>query len=112
MGISEATVRRWATQVDVSSPNLVAWAERRIRLADKAGETAEEFIASMKIAAAAEDPDMLKALTSAFSVLVDKAQLLTGGATGRDERRSLPSAYVRDTVEARVLELRNRALSA
>lgn len=120
--VAESTIRAWAkagpdpveTKVverrttNVESAKLM-WQERRMELANKAGEAADEFLDHMRTAAKNGDADMVKALVPAFGVSVDKAQLLTGAPTGRDEHRQVSAAQMREVVEAKVVELRGRS---
>lgn len=63
----------------------VRWAERRVQEADAAGVSAA--VARQKIVDAlhAGDDKLIRATAIAYGILIDKAQLLTGGATSRFE---------------------------
>jgi transposase-like protein len=90
---------------------ILEWQERRTDEANRAGQRAEELGALLMEHAHAGNHDMVKALVPAYGVMVDKAQLLSGGATGRDEHLRAGAAHLRDVTVARVRELREVAAS-
>lgn len=103
-GLQSRCVENRAARVQAS---MLAWTERRLDLANKAGGYAEDFADAMAAAVQRGDADMVKALVPAFGVMVDKAQLLTGGVTGRDEQVRTSAGHLRAVTEARVRELRD-----
>lgn len=74
--------RREAAQRMVTG-NLGRWAERRGAEADEAGATARIARERALVALADGDHQMARAATGVYLVMIEKAQLLTGGATGR-----------------------------
>ncbi len=100
-GIPAATIRKWAEQAGRASTRSqsaavacraarLTWAQRRAEVAVRAGEAAGEFL---ERAVGAERPRDARDAMAAFSMAVDKAQLLDGAATERlevseDEQRA------------------------
>lgn len=76
--------RRANAQAAVEA-NKIAWAQRRGDEADEAASSAQ--IARVHAVAAMADRDfrMVSACAIAYGIFVDKAQLLTGGATSRTD---------------------------
>lgn len=60
------------------------WAERRASEADEAGATAKLARERAIVALIEGDPQLAKAAVIVYGVTIDKAQLLSGGATARD----------------------------
>lgn len=93
-GIGLATIARLAKQAGIEAPGVeqtsaaveatkVKWLQRKADLVDDAGTQAA--LALQKIAEASEGRDA-KDWAVTFAVLVDKAQLLSGGVTSRHEQ--------------------------
>lgn len=81
------------------------WAERRTEEADAAGITAAIARQRLIEALRAGDDKMTRASAVAYGILVDKAQLLTGGVTSRTEV-SVPDRTPEQEAElAEVLQL-------
>jgi transposase-like protein len=110
-GISAGTIASWGSRSGVSGPTpeamarqvearRAAWAERRAILADRIGEVADQATEQLaKLIASGECS--ASELTRAIAVLVDRAQLLSGGATERTETTV--------TRQQRIEEARQRA---
>lgn len=93
-GIPRGTISVWATRDGRKQPREqrmraawqardMAFADRRSRLADEAGAAAEEVLARLR----REDQSLhVERLAKAWSLLVEKGQLLSGGATQRVAR--------------------------
>lgn len=93
LGIPAATVRSWAKRAAKTSPRAQvatagaeaarrSWSQRKHEVALLAGQEAEAIVRQMLATANARQ----KAdLARAFAVMVEKTQLLDGGATGRVE---------------------------
>ena len=94
-GIPSPTIRTWAmrdgrtTRVPPSHKTRAAtgaarrsWAEHRLELAAKTGAVADELLGRILAARRASD---VRALATGFAALVEKGQLLDGGATERVE---------------------------
>ncbi len=93
-GIKCATIRSWAhrsaedasegaeqTRAATETARL-SWAQRRAELTDETGAVAAAILDRIKVSRRSSDA---RALAQAFSVLIDRAQLLDGGATSRVE---------------------------
>jgi len=93
-GIPGATIRSWAhrsaedasegaeqTRAATEAARL-SWAQRRAQLTDETGTVAAQMLERIKVSKRSSDA---RALAQAFSVLIDRAQLLDGGATSRVE---------------------------
>lgn len=93
-GIKSATIRSWAhrngeagsegaeqTRAATETARL-SWAQRRAELTDETGAVAAAILDRIKVSRRSSDA---RALAQAFSVLIDRAQLLDGGATSRVE---------------------------
>lgn len=96
-GISEANIRRWR-----DDPELAKYIDKtREELADGTQMLAHRALE--RISATLEDFEP-RDLVTLFGVMVDKAQLLSGGATARTESRditgTLSDADVRDAIQA------------
>ena len=93
-GIPVGTIASWGSRSGVKAPEVnrtkamrtaqIAWSVRRATLADQLGEVAE--LATAKLRQLIED-DQVRAgdLARALAVVIDRAQLLSGGATVRAE---------------------------
>ena len=108
-GIPSTTIRKWAQRAGKTSPRAdharaateaaqKSWAQRKSEVALLAGEEAEAIVRRMLTTTGAQQKAYL---ARAFALVVDKTQLLEGGATGRVE---VSSAEER---EQRVRELRD-----
>lgn len=98
-GVPKGTVVGWARAAGVETEvgertrasievQRVAWEERRVRLAHEMGAVAELALRRARgelTGTAAASARAAKDAATAMAILVDKAQLLTGGATGRHE---------------------------
>lgn len=96
-GIAPGTIASWGHRNGVHAPSVanmeaiherkqIAWAERKLVLGQKLGELASK--AALRIEQRLDaDRDVRSArdLAATMAVLVDKAQLLTGGVTSRAE---------------------------
>lgn len=94
-GIAKGTIGSWAHRAGTTVANTperaelvrvaqMAWAERRAGLADELGHIAGRAVTLLL--ARIEDEDIgNRDLVAAVSALIDRAQLLSGGATGRQE---------------------------
>lgn len=93
-GIPGATIRSWAhrsgeeasegagrTRAATEAARL-SWAQRRAQLCDATGSVAAEVLDRIRASKKANDA---RALAQTYGVLVDRAQLLDGGVTGRLE---------------------------
>jgi len=93
-GIKSATIRSWAhrngeagsegaeqTRAATETARL-SWAQRRAELTDDTGAVAAQMLERIKVSKRSSDA---RALAQAFSVLIDRAQLLDGGVTSRVE---------------------------
>lgn len=90
-GIPAGTIASWGTRHGVRAVDDVrveamrqAWAERRAALADRIGEVADQATEQLAKLIATGHCSAAE-LTRAIAVLVDRAQLLSGGATERTE---------------------------
>lgn len=121
MGIPKATVCNWARANGVETRSIenaaarvqastLAWAERRLAMADRIGTVAEMALVQVENAVCGTDgsPSMRDAKDAAttMAILIDKAQLLTGAATERHEQH-----VHRATKDAVLEEARERALT-
>lgn len=113
-GIAKSVVARWARDAGIDSPRAeqtaaateatkLAWAQRRATLVDRFGEVAEKLLDRIEDDEQARDA---KDLMTAAAIAVDKAQLLSGGATSRHEQ--LDAQRRRDRVEELADELEQR----
>lgn len=93
-GVKSATIRSWAhrsgeagsegaeqTRAATETARL-SWAQRRAELTDETGAVAAAILDRIKVSKRSSDA---RALAQAFSVLIDRAQLLDGGVTSRVE---------------------------
>jgi hypothetical protein len=74
--------RRAFAQAAVTA-NVSKWAQRRSDEADEAGATAKLARERAVLALVEGDPQMARAAAGVYLVLIDRAQLLSGGATSR-----------------------------
>lgn len=76
-----------AEQVEAAAnASKLKWAQRREALVDELGEVAAELLQKARTAAAARDA---QAYATSVAILVDKAQLVSGGVTSRHEQLGL-----------------------
>lgn len=111
-GIKRATISSWAHREGVQSVAPArtaaatraaeqAWAQRRARLADKAGQAAETLLDRMFDTTEARDA---KALVDAAREAAGVAQLLSGGVTSRTEDVTDPNHRLSLVKELRTRE--------
>jgi hypothetical protein len=92
-GVATSTISNWAKTAGIESAGAeqvaaavaatkVAWTQRRGELVDALGEAAAELLEKARRAPARD----AQALMTAVAIGVDKAQLLSGGATSRHEQ--------------------------
>jgi hypothetical protein len=116
-GIPAGTIAAWASRCGVKSARAeqfeearqamrVPWEQRRAIVADALGEVAA--VATEKLRALIES-DQVKAgdLARALAVVIDRAQLLSGGATARTEIIERSTEF--EAEAAQVLELVRQA---
>lgn len=99
LGIPSATLRSWVHRaekvatgmgVEVSPAGVVlSWPERRERVVPKLGELAEEALGACHGALRAGKARDAQAFATTAAILIDKTQLLTGGASRRTESVSV-----------------------
>lgn len=93
-GIPKGTIRSWASRGDAATQRAEnqdaaiaasrrRWEERRGDLVDRIGEAADLALDQTITALTAADAKVAKDSATTMAILVDKAQLLSGGATGR-----------------------------
>lgn len=103
-GVPSGTIRSWAHRAGLTGPAhgrtaaateaaQVAWASRRLALTDETGEAAAEVLARLRVARKSLDAQRFAA---AFASLIEKAELLSGGATSRLE---IPEDDLRERVQ-------------
>lgn len=96
LGIPKGTVTQWAKKAGVETVRneqtaaateaaRVDWEQRRMTLAHEIGEAASEALTLTRLSLAAAACRDAQASATTMAILVDKAQLLTGAATGRTE---------------------------
>lgn len=96
-GVARSTVSAWSkadgwvhgptdTQAQTAAAgarNVERWSQRRAREADEAGAIAASVREAGRKAIDDDNPQMVRACGIFYGILIDKAQLLSGGATGR-----------------------------
>lgn len=113
-GVPASTVRRWAheagqqterarTTVEATQAAAMRWAERRAVMVEEMGHVAQEALAQTWEAIHAGNARDAKDLATTMAILIDKAELLSGGATSR-EKRVDPATLVAEA-RTRVLSL-------
>lgn len=113
-GIPASTIASWARRGGVQTRCIenasarvraqqVAWEERRLNLAHEIGATAAMALEATRVNIAAGMVRDAKDAATTMAILVDKAQLLTGNATGHQQH-----SITRDHV---LTDARQRALS-
>lgn len=113
-GVPPATIRSWAHRSGVAAncneqrranvqAQQLAWAERRGIMVEEIGAVAHKALAQTVAALELGKSRDAKDLATTMAILVDKAQLLSGGATSRsdhaDPRTKL--AHLRDELAER-----------
>jgi hypothetical protein len=89
------TVKSWARRAGVVAPEpnpakataaaSIAWAERRATLVDELGKAAAKAIDRVNERLEEDKTTGLRDLAVSAAVMIDKAQLLSGGSTARTE---------------------------
>lgn len=113
-GVPASTVRRWAheagqrterarTTTEATQAAAMRWTERRAVMVEEMGAVAHEALAQAWAAMHAGNARDAKNLATTMAILIDKAELLSGGATSREERVD-PAALVAEA-RARVPSL-------
>ncbi len=113
-GVPPGTVRRWAhegghrtererTTREATQAATLRWSERRAVMVEEMGFVAHEALAAARAAIHAGDARDAKDLATTMAILVDKAELLSSGATCRDER--VDPATLLAEARARVVSL-------
>lgn len=112
-GIAIGLISRWAAADGVESPNAerveaatnatkLKWVERRGVIVDDLGTVAAELLEKARTADARD----AQAFATSVAILIDKAQLVSGGATSRHEqldaqRRRERVGHLRDELTER-----------
>lgn len=101
-GVTAGTIRAWASRGDVATERAehqrahieaarLRWEERRTTMAHEIGETASRALDHVTTSIDSGKARDAKDYATTMAILVDKAQLLSGGATSRfgnpEERR-------------------------
>lgn len=94
--------RRQAQTANARAAAEARWSLRRAEEADRAGLSAAIARQRVLDALDANDHNMTRAAVIAYGVFIDKAQLLSGGATGRTEA---VENLNRDQIDERAREL-------
>lgn len=114
-GVHRNTVLTWVRQAGIATQrrqNQMAmieasrdrWEERRARMIDDMGKVAEKALRAVTDTLDDARYRDAKDCATTMAILVDKAQLLSGGATARNENAVDPSAVVADA-RGRVVRL-------
>ncbi len=92
-GLPRQTVHRWLSEAGVTVTGQTRsagteaarqrWEERRAAMQHEIGEVAAMALEATRVALAGADLRSAKDAATTMAILVDKAQLLSGGATGR-----------------------------
>jgi len=116
-GIPVGTVASWAQRAGVEAPGVdeqrkrvasgqIAWAERRLTLADRFGEVADK--AARVLLERLDSADVtVPQVISVIEAAVGKAQLLTGGSTSREEQVLTGKDQLIEEAETRAQHLRS-----
>jgi len=116
-GIPSGTIASWGHREGVTSPGIeaqrtliesgqIAWAERRMTLADRFGEVADK--AARVLLERLDHPDVtVPQVISVIEAAVGKAQLLTGGSTSREEQVLTGKDQLIEEAETRAQHLRS-----
>lgn len=114
LGVKAATLRSWCSRADVATNGTentraaveakrAKWEDRRADMVHQIGDTAQQALTRASQAIASGKPTDAKNYATTMAILVDKAQLLSGGHTAR---------YGTDADRAKVLgEAHQRGLS-
>lgn len=103
LGIPKCTISRWcaAAGVDVRSQSRTRaatdaagekWHLRRLTVVDRLGNEAEAALACVQRALAADRLGAARQAATTMGTLIDKAQLLSGGATARTATKATGQA--------------------
>lgn len=109
-GIAANTISQWARRAGVTMTRAnrtaaateaakLAWAERRATMVDDMGQVATMALERARAEVAGGDLKGAKDAALTMAILVDKAQLLSGAATGRHEHVTV------DSIDAEVKRL-------
>ena len=116
-GVPVGTIASWAKRAKVVAPasadrarrveaSQIAWAERRLTLADRFGEVADK--AARVLLERLDHADVtVPQVISVIEAAVGKAQLLTGGSTSREEQVLTGKDQLIEEAEARARHLRS-----
>jgi transposase-like protein len=94
LGIKATTLRSWCSRAGVATDaaantsaaaavKRAQWEERRATMVHEIGETAHNALIRVGAAIADGSPSDAKNYATTMAILVDKAQLLSGGSTAR-----------------------------
>jgi len=117
-GIPAGTIASWGVRNGITAPDTnctrtavaaasVAWADRRVTLGEELGRIATLAARRMTERLEADKTTGVRDLAATVAVLVDKAQLLTGGATARTEMAPPARTPEIEQELAKVIELRS-----
>jgi hypothetical protein len=95
-GVPAPTIRSWASREGVATVACqkkraatdaarLRWEERRLELAHRVGQQAEEALGRVAKEIKSGKAADAKNMATTLAILIDKAQLLTGGTTNRRE---------------------------
>lgn len=95
-GIPEGTIASWGHRAGVRAPDApqiraaaeavqAAWAVRKVALGEKLGTLCEKMATKIDERLDEDSLRGVRDLAASIAILVDRAQLLTGGATARTE---------------------------
>jgi hypothetical protein len=95
-GIPKGTIASWGVRRGVTSPPVaqaqamvehqkVAWSIRKVALGEKLGTLCEKMAQGIDERLDAKSIAGVRDLAASIAILVDRAQLLTGGVTARTE---------------------------
>jgi transposase-like protein len=96
LGIPKGTVTKWAKAAGTptrflenrsagTQASALEWEQRRVDLAHRIGATAELALTRATEALEGNSPREAQQAATTMAILIDKAQLLTGGVTARTE---------------------------
>lgn len=117
-GVPKNTICAWARKAGAKTTisktaagraaQRVKWEDRRDGMAHDLGRVAAKALAMAEAAIDAEDGKLTQTAITSAAIAIDKAQLLTGGATNRVEH----AGYEEREKEIRALVDQKRALAA
>lgn len=92
-GIAAGTIASWGSRNGVSAPEAgkmaqqvtASWQIRKVALGEKLGTLCEKMAQGIDDRLDAKSIAGVRDLAASIAILVDRAQLLTGGATARTE---------------------------